>query len=171
MTLADRIEIMQGDITDENVDAIVNAANTNLILGAGVAGAIRKKGGPSIQEECNLQSPVELGEAALTGGGNLPTKKVIHAAVMNLGQAPTKKSIHAATLSSLKLAAEHEVETISFPALGTGVGGFSMEHAARIMLSATRDFLAGHLHPLKVRFVLFDDSARDIFMNVWEELK
>lgn len=166
INLVDRIQITQGDITDEKVDAIVNAANTDLILGAGVAGAIRRKGGTIIQQECNLHGQVELGGAALTGGGNLPAKHVIHAAAMHLGSQSTADSIADATLNSLLIASSKRFNTISFPALGTGIGGFSMKQAADIMLGVVRDFLSNNDFPRTVRFVLFNEGGLNVFTDV-----
>ncbi len=170
MSAKDRIVILSGNITDERVDAIVNAANTDLILGAGVAGAIRRRGGDSIQTECSRHGPVPLGGAALTGGGSLPAKHVIHAAAMRLGGQPTAESILDATRNSLEIAARHHLNTISFPALGTGIGGFSMKEAAEIMLSETVAFLATSPHPAVVRFVLFDETAQQVFSEALEKL-
>ncbi|MFH0766194.1 MAG: macro domain-containing protein [Calditrichota bacterium] len=169
MKVEDRISIVCGDITDEAVEAIVNAANTDLWLGAGVAGAIRRRGGPSIQKECEQHGPVELGGAVLTGGSDLPAKGVIHAAVMRLGEAPTAESIRSATLNSLRRASEQRFNTISFPALGTGVGGFGMEECARIMLSCVIDFWTNHEYPLMVRFVLFDQAGGEAFSKILSE--
>ncbi len=167
----DRIEIFRGDITSERVDAIVNAANTDLLLGSGVAGAIRVKGGPSIQDECDAHGPVELGGAALTGGGNLPAANVIHAAAMHLGGLPTEESIRQAVQNSLAIADRERFDAISFPAIGTGVGGFPMEEAARIILEVTVDFLRDHDHPKRVRFVLLDEVAVALFRSRVEGLK
>jgi len=171
MRIDDRIQIVCGDITDEAVDAIVNAANTDLWLGAGVAGAIKRRGGPSIQEECNQLSPIALGGAVLTNAGNLPAKHIIHAAVMRLGAAPTAESLRAATLNSLQLAAEYKFEVIGFPALGTGVGGFGMEACAGIMIGCVEDFLAKHQHPQKVRFILFDKESSEVFNIIFNKHK
>src|SRR5689334_25385013 len=107
------ISLRQGDITDATVDAIVNAANTQLLLGAGVAGAIRRKGGPTIQQECDAVGPVALGEAALTGGGRLNAPYVIHAASMRLGGTTDEKSLRGATLNSLKRATEKQLTSIA----------------------------------------------------------
>ena len=163
MEAVERIEVVRGDITTEQVDAIVNAANTDLVLGAGVAGAIRVKGGSSIQDECNAHGPVELGAAALTGAGDLPARYVIHAAAMRLGTAPASGSIRSAVLNSLRIAERERFHTISFPAIGTGVGGFSMEEAAKIMLEETLYFLRDHEYPERVRMVLFDEAGRNVF--------
>jgi O-acetyl-ADP-ribose deacetylase (regulator of RNase III) len=132
-----RILVKQGDITSYRGDAIVNAANNRLKLGAGVAGAIRNAGGPSIQEECDRHGPIKVGEAAITGAGRLPVKFVIHAAAM--GDEPvSERSIREATLAALRLAARHGVKKIAFPILGSGVGGFDFRKAAQIMLEAVR---------------------------------
>ncbi len=168
--ISDRIEVVKGDLTEQKVDAIVNAANSDLILGGGVAGAIRVKGGDLIQTECDRQSPIELGQAALTTAGELPAKHVIHAAVMHLGGSPTQESIENSTFNSLILAAEYKLESVSFPALGTGIGGFSMSLSAEIMLNAAKRFLRGNSLPKVVSFVLFDDSAYNIFLTKFNEI-
>lgn len=169
--IRDRIEFLKGDITAENVDAIVNAANTDLLLGAGVAGAIRTKGGASIQNECDAHGPVELGGAVLTGGGHLPARYVIHAAGMRLGGYPTEDSIRLATLNSLKIASENKFTTVSFPAIGTGIGGFSMSQAARIMLTVAHGFIAEHDFPRKIRFTLYDTEAFQEFKEAWGKMQ
>jgi len=127
------IRIAKGDITTFEGDAIVNAANDRLILGSGVAGAIRKKGGPEIQEECDRHGPIRVGEAAVTGAGRLPVRYVIHAAV--LGSEPASyDSVRRATEAALARARELGLETVAFPLLGTGVGGLDPEKVARIMI-------------------------------------
>lgn len=132
-----KISVCQGDITSYRGDAIVNAANNYLKLGAGVAGAIRRAGGPSIQEECDRHGPIKVGEAAITGAGRLPVKYVIHAAAM--GDEPvSERSIRDSTLASLRLAVQHGVKRIAFPILGSGIGGFDFRRAAEIMLEAVR---------------------------------
>lgn len=164
------IVILRGDITDIDADAIVNAANTDLILGSGVAGAIRRKGGPGIQTECGAKSPVPLGEAAITGGGDLKAKYVIHAAAMHLGGSVSSESLLGATLNSLKRAGEAGVATIAFPAIGTGVGGFPVRECAEIMLDAVISHAAEYAPGLeKVYFVLFDEESEKIFRAVLEE--
>lgn len=136
--MAPRIRVRQGDITTFEGDAIVNAANNHLQLGAGVAGAIRRAGGPTIQEECDRHGPIEVGEAAVTGAGKLGVKYVIHAAAM--GDHPASdESIRDATAATLRLAAQHDVRTIAFPVLGTGVGGFDFQRAVAVMLEAIGD--------------------------------
>ncbi|MBC8465684.1 macro domain-containing protein [bacterium] len=170
MSFKNRIDIIIGDITEESVDAIVNAANNDLWLGGGVAGAIRIKGGPSIQDECNKIGAVDIGEAALTKGGNLPAKYIIHAAVMGIGSAPTERSISETTKASLKIAYENSFVTVSFPALGTGIGGFPIEKAAKIMLGLTVDYLKKHSVPRTVRFVLFSENHYTVFNKVLEAI-
>ncbi|MCZ7645783.1 MAG: macro domain-containing protein [Planctomycetota bacterium] len=165
------IRIVQGDLTAQAVDAIVNAANTDLQLGAGVAGAIRKKGGPSIQAECDAHGPVELGGAALTGAGDLPAKHVIHAAGMKLGGRVSEASLLDATRNSLRLAAEHGLTSLAFPAIGTGVGGFPLEACARLMLAEARRHLeSGRTSVKEIAFVLFDEASCAAFQAAAEDL-
>lgn len=163
-----RIRFRQGDITDYDGDAIVNAANNHLVLGAGVAGAIRRKGGPTIQEECNRHGPIRVGEAAITGAGNLPCRYVIHAAAM--GDEPvSERSIREATRASLELAERHGIRRIAFPALGTGVGGFPMEEAARIMLEVVEEHLRTGSNLEEVVFYLFRPEDLQVFERVAAE--
>jgi O-acetyl-ADP-ribose deacetylase (regulator of RNase III) len=164
-----KVEIIQGDITEQNVDAIVNAANNQLILGAGVAGAIRKKGGPSIQHECNKHGPIKVGEAALTGAGDLKAKYVIHEASMGFGHPTTSASLASSTIESLKIAAKHKIKSIAFPALGTGVSGFPIDQCAQIMGQVIREHMAEEAFPSKVFFVLFDTHSYDIFVKVLQQ--
>lgn len=130
-----RLVVRRGDITTYDGDAIVNAANNHLQLGAGVAGAIRRAGGPTIQAECDRHGPIRVGEAAITGAGNLAVEWVIHAAAM--GDEPVSdRSIRSSTAHSIRLAAEHAIKRVAFPVLGTGIGGFDFERAATIMRDA-----------------------------------
>ena len=132
------ITVRQGDITTFEGDAVVNAANNHLELGAGVAGAIRRAGGPSIQEECDRHGPIAVGEAAVTGAGNMGARWVIHAAAM--GDEPvSERSIRDSTIASLKLAAARGAKSIAFPVLGSGIGGFDFDRAAEIMRDAIGD--------------------------------
>ena len=132
------IRAARGDITTYAGSAIVNAANNHLALGAGVAGAIARRGGPSIQAECDRHGPVRVGEAAITGAGNLACRYVIHAAAM--GDEPvSERSIRDATRASLVLAAQHGIRDLAFPILGTGVGAFSFQRAVEIMIDAIRE--------------------------------
>ena len=165
MTWKARISLRQGDVTDADVDAVVNAANTQLQLGAGVAGAIRRKGGPTIQQECDAIGPVPLGEAVLTRGGQLKAPYVIHAASMHLGRLTSEESLRAATVNSLKRAVEKQLTSIAFPAIGTGIAGFPVDRCAAIMLDEVRKHLGGQTSLQHVSFVLFDTSALQIFQN------
>lgn len=139
------LRVVEGDIASFDGDAVVNAANNHLRMGTGVAGALGKRGGGVIQEECEAilrrDGPLEVGGAAITGGGKLPARFVIHAAAM--GDLPvSSESIRQATHRSLELARENGIRSIAFPVLGTGVGGFPFSEAARILVEEIRDFLA-----------------------------
>ena len=165
----DKVVLEQGDLTEAAVDAIVNAANNDLELGGGVAGAIRRKGGPAIQEECNRIGSIPIGEAALTTGGKLKARYVIHAASMQLGGRTTAESLRASTRNSLSRAAEKNLKTIAFPAVGTGIAGFPMRECAEIMLEEVVQHLKGKTSLQQVRFVLFDAPALESFRQVWAE--
>jgi O-acetyl-ADP-ribose deacetylase (regulator of RNase III) len=152
-----RIRVRQGDLTTFEGDAIVNAANERLILGAGVAGAIRQAGGPSIQEECDRHGPIRMGEAMVTGAGKLSVRHVIHAAIM--GSEPTDLTvISQATAAALRLAAEHRVARLAMPILGSGVGRIPLRDAAGAMLEAIRASVDGE--SIEV-IVLFGYRAED----------
>jgi O-acetyl-ADP-ribose deacetylase len=170
-SLADRIQIQQGDLTDMDVDAIVNAANNDLMLGAGVAGAIHRKGGEEIQRECNEIGSIPVGYAAITGGGKLKARHVIHAASMSLGgQRTTAKTLRTSTAHSLRLASSHHLKTIAFPAVGTGVSGFLMDECAQIMLNEALQHLNGETSLQTIYFVLFDAASREIFHSTFQKL-
>jgi O-acetyl-ADP-ribose deacetylase (regulator of RNase III) len=166
-----KMELRQGDITDLAVDAIVNAANTQLLLGAGVAGAIRRKGGPNIQRECDAIGPIPLGEAAITTAGDLPARSVIHAASMSLGGETTAESLRDAVRASLRRAEEKGLRSIAFPAIGTGVAGFPLDECARIMFAVVLEHLAGTTSLEKVLFVLYGDDAYRTFAREFEVLR
>jgi O-acetyl-ADP-ribose deacetylase (regulator of RNase III) len=135
--MAATITAREGDITTYEGDAVVNAANNHLQLGAGVAGAIRRAGGPTIQQECDRHGPVRVGQAAITGAGDMTARYVIHAAAM--GDAPVSAhSIRESTTASLELAAQHGLKRVAFPVLGSGIGGFDFQEAASIMHDAMR---------------------------------
>jgi O-acetyl-ADP-ribose deacetylase (regulator of RNase III) len=151
------IRAARGDITTYAGGAIVNAANNHLVLGAGVAGAIARRGGTAIQAECDRHGPIRVGEAALTGAGALPCRYVIHAAAM--GDEPvSERSIRDATRASLRLAAEHGVRDVAFPILGTGVGGFPFRRAVEIMISVVHEQSPS---TADVDVVLFGYTAED----------
>src|SRR5579864_3407154 len=151
------IIITQGDITDADVDAIVNAANNDLQLGAGVAGAIRRKGGSSIQEECDRIGSIAIGEAAITGGGTLKARYVIHAASMHLGGTTTAENLEASTRNSLRRAEEKKLRSIAFPAIGTGIAGFDTRRCAEIILRTVAAHLKSKTSLKRVVFVLYDE--------------
>jgi O-acetyl-ADP-ribose deacetylase len=171
MNLADHIEILQGDLTEMDTDAIVNAANNDLQLGGGVAGAIRRKGGPQIQKECNEIGAIPVGGAAITSGGNLKARHVIHAASMELGGRTTASALRSSTAHSLRIAAREGLKAIAFPAVGTGIAGFPLRECAEIMLQEVAKHLQGSTSIRKVRFVLFDAEAFGIFKEVFGEMK
>lgn len=167
----EKIVLEQGDLTEAAVDAVVNAANNDLQLGGGVAGAIRRKGGPVIQQECDRIGAIAIGEAALTTGGKLKARYVIHAASMRLGGCTTAESLRASTRNSLARAAEKGVTSIAFPAVGTGIAGFPLRECAEIMLNEAVKHLSGKTSLEKIRFVLFDQAALKAFQQVWAALR
>ena len=167
---APRIVIMAGDLVEQEVDAIVNAANNDLVLGGGVAGAIRSRGGPSIQEECDAHGPVNVGEAAVTGAGELPARNVIHAASMALGGATTEESLQSSMDHAFQLAQQLGVKTIGIPAVGTGIAGFPIDECAVVMARSLTRALANGWEPDEVRFVLFGDGARRLFQASFQDI-
>ena len=138
-----RLELLDGDITELAVDAIVNAANEQLDLGSGVAGAIRKKGGPSIQAECKRIGGAPVGTAVLTGAGDLPSKHVIHAVGPKKGDEDVDKKLASAVRSSLALADRHRLKSIAIPAISTGSYGLPVDRCARITLTEVHRYLQG----------------------------
>jgi O-acetyl-ADP-ribose deacetylase (regulator of RNase III) len=164
------LELLQGDITELDTDGIVNAANAQLILGAGVAGAIRTKGGPSIQEECNKIGPIQVGQAAITGAGRLKAKYVIHAVGPRMGEGDEDQKLLSATLSALRLADQRGLKSIAFPAISTGIFGFPVERCARIMLGAAIDYLRGDTGLDRVVFCLFGHESYNAFQLALKEL-
>jgi len=171
MDLFEKIVLQQGDLTESDVDAIVNAANNDLMLGGGVAGVIRRKGGEEIQRECNAAGPVPVGGAAITGGGRLKARYVIHAASMQLGGGTTATALRSSTAHSLRIAAQRGLQSIAFPAIGTGIAGFPMRDCAEIMLGETIRHLRGGSTLQSVHFVLFDALSLNIFHGVLKEMK
>jgi O-acetyl-ADP-ribose deacetylase (regulator of RNase III) len=161
-----RIRIVEGDVTDQQVDAIVNAANSALVLGAGVAGAIRARGGPSIQAECDAIGPIAVGDAALTGAGELPARFVIHAASMPPGGSASAESVRSSLRRSLELAREKGCRSIAIPALGAGIAGFPVQRCAEILLEEARAHLAGETSLEEIRFVLWGEPAFRVFEMV-----
>ena len=170
------IQIVQGDLTEENVDAIVNAANAYLQHGGGVAGAILRRGGAEIQAESNAwvqqHGPVTHAQPAYTHAGLLPCRYVIHAVGPVWGEGDEDRKLAKAVSGSLALAEQLEIKSISLPAISTGIFGFPKERAARIILTTVRDFLASQArsHLELVRLTLYDQPTLDAFLNVWSSL-
>jgi O-acetyl-ADP-ribose deacetylase (regulator of RNase III) len=162
------LELLEGDITEMQTDAIVNAANAQLVLGGGVAGAIRRKGGPQIQQECNKIGGTYVGGAVITTGGDLKAKYVIHAVGPRMGEGDEDSKLKNATLNSLKLADENNLKSITFPAISTGIFGYPIQRCAEIMLKATIEYLKGQTGLEKVVFCLF---GRDSYKVFEEQLK
>jgi O-acetyl-ADP-ribose deacetylase (regulator of RNase III) len=159
------LELTEGDITEMETDAIVNAANAQLVLGGGVAGAIRKKGGPEIQKECDKIGGTFVGGAAITTAGNLKTKYVIHAVGPRMGEGNEDEKLKNATLNSLKVADENNLKSIAFPAISTGIFGFSIKRCADIMLKTATDYLKGQTELQRVVFCLFGQESYQVFEN------
>jgi O-acetyl-ADP-ribose deacetylase (regulator of RNase III) len=169
--IAEKIVIQQGDLTEMDTDAIVNAANNDLQLGGGVAGAIRRKGGEEIQRECDAIGSIPVGYAAVTGGGKLKARHVIHAASMQLGGRTTAAMLGNSVAHSLRIATERGLKTIAFPAIGTGIAGFPLEECAAIMLHEVAQHLKSESSLEKIYFVLFDDHACDVFTRAWNRIQ
>jgi O-acetyl-ADP-ribose deacetylase (regulator of RNase III) len=163
------IELIQGDITKLHVDAIVNAANTSLLGGGGVDGAIHRAGGKAILEDCvkirNKQGGCEVGEAVITTAGNMPSKHVIHAVgpVWSQTKKDADELLANAYRNSLKLAVENKVKTIAFPNISTGIYHFPKDKAAEIAIKTVKDFLSTHQQIDKVIFVCFDEDNYGIY--------
>jgi O-acetyl-ADP-ribose deacetylase (regulator of RNase III) len=170
MSIAEKIMLLQGDLTEMDVDAIVNAANNDLQLGGGVAGAIRRKGGDAIKRECDAIGSIPIGGAAITSGGNLRARFVIHAASMRLGGETTARALQASTAHALRIASERGLRSIAFPAVGTGIAGFPIRECARTMLREVAEHLKQPTSLQKIYFVLFDASALSEFEKVWAEM-
>jgi len=171
MSVGEKVVLMQGDLTEMDVDAIVNAANNDLQLGGGVAGAIRRKGGEAIQRECDAIGSIPVGGAAITTGGKLRARFVIHAASMQLGGKTNAESLRHSVAHSLRIANERSLKTIAFPAVGTGIAGFPLKDCAEIMLRATAKHLRGESSLETVYFVLFDEAAQGVFERAWRKIQ
>ena len=169
--VADRkIRLIEGNIALVEADAVVNAANKSLILGGGVAGAIRRFGGPSIQEECSRIGPIEVGGAVMTGAGDLKARHVIHAAGPVYGEGDEDSKLERATLGSLRLAGNHKLKTIAFPAISSGIFGFPIRRCSEVMLRTTLMFMESSALPAEVIFCLYGDEAYQVFANTLEAL-
>ena len=165
-----KITFVQGDITEMVVDAIVNAANTDLTMDAGVAGAIRHKAGERIQEDCERLAPIRLGAAVVTTGVGLNAQFVIHAACIRPDEPATAESIRLATRAALMRAEEKGIRSVAFPALGTGVAGFAAAECAPIMLKTVLDHVKVRTSLEKIYFVLFDSATLKTFADTYQEL-
>jgi O-acetyl-ADP-ribose deacetylase len=158
-----QLELVEGDITAVEVDAIVNAANEHLQLVAGVAGAIRDKGGPSIQEECNRIGSTPVGTAVMTGAGNLLARQVIHAVGPRYGEGDDDKKLASAVRAALALADRRGLRSIAMPAISTGTFGFPLDRAARVMLTEIHRYLQGGTKLERVVVCLRGEEAWNAF--------
>lgn len=167
-----RINLIQGDITKLKVDAIVNAANSSLMGGGGVDGAIHRAGGPVILDECRQivarQGRCETGEAVITSGGNLPAKFVIHTVgpIWRGGNNGESQLLQNAYINSMKLAVENGIETIAFPNISTGVYGFPKKEASEIAIETVTQFLTGNDQIKQVYFVCFDQENYMLYKSL-----
>jgi O-acetyl-ADP-ribose deacetylase (regulator of RNase III) len=166
--LAASVEVLETDITTLDVDAIANAANTQLLHGGGVAGAISRAGGPSVDAESRAAAPIGLGEAVETSGGAMPCKWVIHAATMELGGPTSAEIIRRAAASTLRRADELGARSLALVAFGTGVGGFPLDEAARIEVEEVRTHLDGGSGLARIVFAVRGAAAREAFERALE---
>jgi O-acetyl-ADP-ribose deacetylase (regulator of RNase III) len=165
-----KIILIQSDITDSETDAIVNAANNHLWMGAGVAGAIKEKGGVEIEKEAMAKGPIQIGAAVVTSAGKLKVKYVIHAVVMGQDLQTNEKYIRDATFNSLKKAEELKLSSIAFPALGTGVGGFPIDKCTEVMIEMAVRFFRESKFVKEIHFVLFRKQDFDVFNSVLDRI-
>ncbi len=157
------LELVEGDISDLDIEAVVNPANESLKLGTGVAGAIKKRGGPSIQEECDRIGGTPVGTAVMTGAGKLKAKRVIHAVGPRIGDGDEDRKLAAAVRASLALADRNGLRSIALPAISAGNFGFPIDRAARIMLTEIHRYLQGGTKLERVVVCLWGDEAFDTF--------
>ena len=167
----DKIVFEQGDLTEMDVDAIVNAANNDLQLGGGLAGVIRRKGGDAIQRECDEIGAIPVGGAAITSGGKLKARHIIHAASMQLGGETAARALRSSTAHSLRIAAQKGLRSIAFPAVGTGIGGFPVADCAAIMLAEVAEHLQHPTTLEKIYFVLLDKGILAAFEEAFRSLQ
>ncbi|MGD9345239.1 MAG: macro domain-containing protein [Candidatus Aminicenantes bacterium] len=165
-----KLTLIEGNIVSLDVEAIVNAANTSLVLGGGVAGAISRSGGPSIQEECDKIGPIRVGEAVLTGAGNLKAKYVIHAAGPVYGEGDEERKLASATLNCLNIAKDQRIKNIAFPAISTGIFGYPMQECSQIMLEIAMEFLREHPVPEEIIMCLYGHEAYTTFSKTLDTL-
>jgi O-acetyl-ADP-ribose deacetylase (regulator of RNase III) len=166
--ISDRIELIQGDITTLEVDAIVNAANNSLLGGGGVDGAIHKAAGPHLLEECSNLNGCETGGAKITKGYDLNAQYVIHTVgpIWKGGMSDEHAILASCYQKSLSLAKEHKLKTIAFPGISTGVYGFPRDQAAFIAITETKRFLKKNSFPEKILFVLFDEANFQVYRSI-----
>lgn len=169
------LELVQDDITEQDTDAIVNAANSRLAGGGGVDGAIHRAGGPSIMEETRREYPdgCPTGSAVISGGGNLKAGSVIHAVgpIYRGGEGGESELLAGAYRRCLEIASERNLKSVAFPSISTGAYGYPIEEASRIALSAVAEYLKKHPELELVRFVLFSRSAFNVYRNALEEIE
>jgi len=165
-----QLSLVEGDLTEQVTVAIVNAANSALQLGGGVAGAIRSKGGPAIQKECDAIGGTHVGGAVITTGGKLKAKHVIHAVGPRLGEGDEDRKLREATLNSLKLADQHNLKSLAFPAISTGIFGFPLERCAEIMLQTTIEYLRSQKQLKEVVFCLWGKEAFGVFEKALQRM-
>jgi O-acetyl-ADP-ribose deacetylase (regulator of RNase III) len=166
------IELVQGDITQQDTDAIVNAANTSLLGGGGVDGAIHRAGGPQILEECRKIGGCDTGDAVVTTGGNLPARHVIHTVgpVYRGGEQGEADLLASAYRRSLEVASESGLAAVAFPSISTGAYGYPIAEASRVALRTSIEYLHAHSDISLVRFVLFSDADLEVYKKALEEL-
>jgi O-acetyl-ADP-ribose deacetylase (regulator of RNase III) len=165
-----KLELLKGDITERETDAIVNTANNMLILGSGLGGAIKAKGGNTIAEECSKYGTIEVGEAVITGSGHLKTKNIIHAALLEFDGLIEEKNISKSILNSLRLANKHKLVSLAIPDMSMGIVRFSPERCAEILFSVLRDFLQeenSSLHLIEI--VVWDIETLRIYKKIYKE--
>lgn len=165
-----KIKLVEGNIALAETEAIVNAANKSLFLGGGVAGAIRKFGGSTIQEDCNRIGPVDVGEAVMTKGGHLHAKYIIHAVGPVYGEGDEEEKLAKATLNSLKTAQKKHLRDITFPAISTGIFRFPIKKCSKIMLKVAMDFIEENDFPQEIIFCLYENKALSVFEKTLADL-
>lgn len=165
-----KLKLIEGNIVLLDVESIVNAANTSLILGGGVAGAINKFGGPTIQEECNKIGPIKVGEAVVTNAGNLKAKYIIHAAGPVYGEGKEDEKLANVTSSCLTIAKNKKIKNIAFPAISTGIFRFPMKECSEIMLKVAMEFLTENDYPKEIIMCLYGQEAFTTFAKTFDYL-
>ncbi len=163
------LELVEGDITEMDTDAIVNAANTHLMHGGGVAGVISRKGGPTIQAESNRLSPIPVGTAVITGAGKLKARHVIHTVGPKMGEGNEDEKLQNATLNALRVANDNNLTSITFPAVSAGIYRFPIDRCARIMLRTAIEHLKGPTTLQRIVFCLYGADSYRVFEKALKE--